>query len=63
VKGAAWDSRVTKEGIEYAHEKGLKVFVYTIDNMQKAQELLDMGVDAIITNNPALIWKAIAIKK
>ena len=63
VKGAAWDSRVTKEGIEYAHEKGLKVFVYTIDNMQKAQELLDMGVDAIITNNPALIWKAIALKK
>ena len=63
VKGAAWDSRVTKEGIEYAHKKGLKVFVYTIDNMQKAQELLDMGVDAIITNNPALIWKAIALKK
>ena len=63
VKGAAWDSKVTKEGIEYAHEKGLKVFVYTIDNMQKAQELLDMGVDAIITNNPALIWKAIALKK
>lgn len=63
VKGAAWDSRVTAEGIQYAHSKGLKVFVYTINDIPTAQRLLDMGVDAIITNNPALIWKAIATRK
>lgn len=63
VKGAAWNANVTKEGIDYAHHKGLKVFIYTVNDIAKAQFLLDMGVDGIITDNPALVWKAIATRK
>ncbi|MDI9401450.1 MAG: glycerophosphodiester phosphodiesterase [Limisphaerales bacterium] len=62
VAGAAWNKQLTPEGIEYAHSKGLKVFVYTINDIKEAQELLAMGVDGIITDNPALVWKAIATK-
>ena len=62
VKGAAWDSRVTAEGIKYAHSKGLKVFVYTINEIPKVHELIALGVDGIITDNPALVWKAIATR-
>ncbi len=62
VKGAAWNKQLTPEGIEYAHGKGLKVFVYTINDIKEAQELLSMGVDGIITDNPALVWKAIATR-
>jgi len=60
IKGIAWNSQVSEEAVKYAHEKGLKVFVYTIDDIAAAQKFINMGVDVIITDNPALIWKAIA---
>lgn len=62
VKGAAWNSQVTAEGIKYAHSKGLKVFVYTINEIPKVHELTALGVDGIITDNPALVWKALATR-
>ena len=48
--------------MQLAHQRGLKVWVYTIDDPDQANELLDMGVDGIITNNTSLIWKAIALR-
>jgi glycerophosphoryl diester phosphodiesterase len=53
---------VAKESIQLAHRRGFKVWVYTIDDPAQAVQLLDSGVDAIISNNPALIWKALATK-
>jgi glycerophosphoryl diester phosphodiesterase len=38
----------------------LEVWVYTINDLEEAQALLRAGVDGIITNNPSLIWKAVA---
>jgi glycerophosphoryl diester phosphodiesterase len=38
----------------------LKVWVYTINRPELAQRLLDLGVDGLITNNPAIIWKTMA---
>jgi glycerophosphoryl diester phosphodiesterase len=35
----------------------------TINNIQEATGLLDWGVDGIITDNPSLIWRAIALHK
>jgi glycerophosphoryl diester phosphodiesterase len=56
-----WSGKsVTKEVIQLAHRRGFKVWVYTIDDPAEAVQLLDSGVDAIISNNPALIWKALA---
>lgn len=50
-----WSEAVTPEGIQAAHEGGLKVWVYTIDDPEKARALVARGVDGIITNKPALI--------
>lgn len=55
-----WNKNVTQEGIEAAHKSGLKVFVYTINDPELAASLISMGVDGIITDNPALAWKGIA---
>ena len=43
--------------------EGLKVWVYTINESELANRLLDGGVDGIITDNPALIWKTIALRQ
>jgi glycerophosphoryl diester phosphodiesterase len=40
----------------------LKVWVYTINDPDAANRLLDMGVDGIITNNTSLIWKTLAVR-
>jgi glycerophosphoryl diester phosphodiesterase len=56
-----WDHQVTRATVDYAHQQGLKVWVYTINEPKQAAELLDLGVDGIITDNPSLIWRAIAL--
>lgn len=50
-----WNEVVTPEGIRAAHDGGLKVWIYTIDDPEKARALVALGVDGIITNRPALI--------
>ena len=59
----AWNRQVTKEAVQDAHQQGLKVWVYTINDPQLARDLLNAGVDGIITDNPALIFRAIALGK
>ena len=55
-----WNKQVSRSAVRQAHDQGLKVWVYTINRSELAQRLLDVGVDGIITNNPALIWKSMA---
>ena len=55
-----WNRWVSAEAVRLAHEEGLKVWVYTINELEEAQALLRMGVDGIITNNPSVVWKAVA---
>ena len=61
VRVVVWNKDVTKETVAYAHQIGLKVWIYTIDDPAVATELLDLGVDGIITNNLAIIWRAVAL--
>ena len=56
-----WNKEVTKETVAYAHKQGLEVWVYTIDDPAVATNLLDLGVDGIIANNVAVIWRAVAL--
>lgn len=56
-----WNRAVTPEGIQAAHQAGLKVLVYTINDPEYAAKLIQMGVDGIITDNPAVGWKGIAL--
>ena len=62
VRLVVWNKEVTKETVAYAHKQGLKVWVYTIDDPVLATELLDLGVDGIIANNVAVIWRAVALR-
>ena len=57
-----WNKEVSKETVAYAHKQGLEVWVYTIDDPAVATELLDLGVDGIITNNLSIIWRAVALR-
>lgn len=46
-------SLVTWAGVHGAHQRGLRVFAWTVDDGAKAQSLADMGIDGLITNDPA----------
>lgn len=58
-----WNRQVTKETVAHAHQQGLKVWIYTINDPAEAERLLALGVDGLITNNPSLIWRTIALRK
>jgi len=62
AKLAVWSLKVSPESVRLAHQRGLKVWVYTINDIETANKLLDMGVDGLITNNTSLIWKALALR-
>jgi glycerophosphoryl diester phosphodiesterase len=47
-------------GIAAAHDAGVRVSVWTVDDPGDARALADAGVDIIITNAPDVVAKAIA---
>ncbi len=54
-----WNRQITRESVAYAHQQGLKVWVYTIDDPTLAQSLRALGADGIITNDPTAIQRAL----
>ena len=50
-------SFVDQEFVKIAHEKGLKVFIWNIDDQDLLRPYVDMGVDAIGTNDPRVLIK------
>jgi glycerophosphoryl diester phosphodiesterase len=62
AKIAVWNRDVSREAVQQAHARGLKVWVYTINEAELANSLLDMGVDGLITDNPSVIWRAMALR-
>ena len=57
-----WNRQVTWQTVRLAHERGLKVWIYTINEPALANRLLDLGVDGLISNHPALIRKTLALR-
>ena len=49
---SAKGSFVDKTMVRQVHKTGKPIFAWTIDNVYKADRLLDLGVDGIITNSP-----------
>src|SRR5262249_53121708 len=47
AKVAVWNDQVSRQSVQLAHERGLKVWVYTINDPALANRLLDMGVDGL----------------
>ena len=62
AKVAVWNRQISKHGVQLAHERGLKVWVYTINDPALANRLLDLGVDGLITNNTSLMLRTLALR-
>jgi glycerophosphoryl diester phosphodiesterase len=48
---------VTRDFVDAAHERNLKVHVWTINSTDEMQRLIDLGVDGIITDYPDELLK------
>ena len=62
AKIAVWNRQISKAAVQLAHERGLKVWVYTINRPALANRLLDMGADGLISNDTSLIQKTLAVR-
>jgi len=54
-----WDPCVSAESIARAHDAGLEVNVWTVDDPERIRQLVDWGADAVITNRPAVALAAL----
>jgi len=55
--GSTWSAQyeqLTKQNIKEAHDLGLSVYAWTVNSEKDMQDLLDKGVDAIISDRPDL---------
>lgn len=51
-----WGDRwVTREHVEQVHARGLRAWVWTVDDPDRAAELIRFGVDGLISNTPGPI--------
>ena len=62
AKVAVWNQQVSPKGIQLAHHRGIKVWVYTVNTQRRANRLLNLEVDGMITDNISLIWRTIALR-
>lgn len=58
-----WNREVGWESVREAQGRGLKVWVYTINEPQFADALLDLGVDGLITDHVSIIWRVLALRR
>ena len=54
VEYEGWEV-VTPRFVEAAHNRGVRVDVWTIDDPEEMRRLLDLGVDVIMTNRPEIL--------
>jgi glycerophosphoryl diester phosphodiesterase len=45
---------ITRKAVDVAHELGLQLMAWTVDDSTRMRELLSMGVDGICSNDPRL---------
>jgi glycerophosphoryl diester phosphodiesterase len=62
VQVVAWNRQVDAAAVRAAHRRGLKVWVYTINDEETAHRLLDASVDGIITDKPTMLRKVLAAR-
>jgi glycerophosphoryl diester phosphodiesterase len=50
---------VTPELVEFAHRHDVQIHVWTINDEDEMRRLLDLGVDAVMSDFPALLRKVV----
>ena len=53
------DKHLDAAGIDAIHARGWKAWVWTVDDPVRARQLVQAGIDGIITNRPAAIRKVV----
>lgn len=48
---------LNRRSVERLHKHGLKVMVYTVNSANRIEKLIKMGVDGIISDDPAMVKK------
>ncbi len=56
------NSRVDGELVKRAHDLDMAVFVYTVDDVDRMRELIELGVDGVITNRPQDCLKLVEVQ-
>lgn len=60
--GAGGGNPLTKEYIDKAHKNGIEVWRWTVDDEKTMKELIEIGVDSIISNFPDRAAKLLGVK-
>jgi len=55
-------STVDKEIVDFAHANGLKIYVWTVNDRSIMKDLIQLGVDGIITDDISLLHETISSK-
>ena len=55
AKIAVWNRGVSKRGVQKAERRGLRVWVYTVNDARLARRLTSIGVSGIISNEVASV--------
>lgn len=50
--GVGFGTKVTKELLDKAHEQGIEIWQYTVNDEKSMYHLINIGIDGLITNNP-----------
>ena len=53
---------VTKKFVDYAHKENKFVHVWTIDKRQEMEDLIELGVDGLMTDRPSILFKVMKEK-
>jgi glycerophosphoryl diester phosphodiesterase len=53
---------VDRRFVATAHRRGLQVHVWTIDGRAEMERLLDLGVDGLMTDRPALLKEVLTVR-
>lgn len=62
IELVVWNRHVSRASVAAAHARGMKVWIYTVNDPDEADDLVHMGVDGLISDNPSLIWKTLALR-
>ncbi len=56
ARTVAWErTKVTATEVSLVHSLGMKLFIWTVDSPMEIQSFIDLGVDGIISDNPAAV--------